>query len=68
MRETINILLALALSDYRKAYDMIPHSWIVKCLEMFEIADHENCEKVFLLMVGRHRSRVIIIRREVGSH
>ena len=66
LREIINIL-ALALSDYWKAYDMIPHSWIVKCLEVFEIA--ENCEKVFfILMVCRHRSRVIIIRREVGSH
>ena len=60
--------MALALSVYRIVDDMIPHSWIVKCLEMFEIADHENYEKVFLLMVCRHRSRVIIIRREVGSH
>ena len=50
LRETINTL-ALALSDYREAYDMIPHSWIVKCLEIAE-----KCEKVsFLLTVCRHR-------------
>ena len=39
--------MALALSVYRIVDDMIPHSWIVKCLEMFEIA--ENCEKVFFI-------------------
>ena len=30
--------LARAWIDYRKAYDMVPHSWIVECLEMFGIA------------------------------
>ena len=60
LKETINLLidkailknskkrhiLALALSDYRKVYDMrIPHSWIVKCLEIFEIA--ENVKRLF---------------------
>ena len=37
--------MALALSVYRIVYDMIPHSWIVKCLEMFEIA--ENVKRLF---------------------
>ena len=32
--------LAMAWIDYRKAYDMIPHSWIEKCLEMFGIAEN----------------------------
>ena len=26
--------LAVAWIDYRKAYDMVPHSWIQKCIEM----------------------------------
>ena len=30
--------LAMACIDYRKAYDMVPHSWIEECLEMFGIA------------------------------
>jgi len=30
--------LAVAWIDYRKAYDMVPHSWIEKCLDMFGIA------------------------------
>ncbi|XP_067034849.1 uncharacterized protein [Acropora muricata] len=30
--------LAMAWIDYLKAYDMVPHSWIGECLEMFGIA------------------------------
>jgi len=26
--------LSMAWIDYKKAYDMVPHSWILKCLEM----------------------------------
>ena len=26
--------LSIAWIDYKKAYDMVPHSWILKCLEM----------------------------------
>ena len=26
--------------DYKKAYDMIPHSWILKCMKMFDIASN----------------------------
>ena len=39
--------MAMAWSDYRKASDMIPHSWIIECLEMFGIA--ENVKKKFLI-------------------
>ena len=28
----------MAWIDYRKAYDMIPHTWIHECLDMFGIA------------------------------
>ena len=30
--------VAMAWIDYHKAYDMVPHSWIVECLELFGIA------------------------------
>ena len=26
--------------DYRKAYDMVPHSWIVEMLELVNVADN----------------------------
>ena len=32
--------LAMAWVDYRKAYDMVPHSWIVECMEIFGIAEN----------------------------
>ena len=38
--------LAMAWIDYRKAYDMVPHSWIVECLDMFGIA--ENVKKFLI--------------------
>ena len=31
---------AMAWIDYRKAYDLVPHSWILECLDMLGIADN----------------------------
>ena len=31
--------LTMALIDYKKAYDMIPQSWIINCLKMYQISD-----------------------------
>ena len=35
-----SINLAMAWIDYRKAYDMIPHSWISESLEVFGVAEN----------------------------
>ena len=32
--------LAMARVDYRKAYDMVPHSWIIENLKMALIAEN----------------------------
>ena len=32
--------LGMAWIDYRKAFDMIPHSWILKCLRLFGAAEN----------------------------
>ena len=40
----------MAWSDYGKAYDMIPHSWIIEGLEMFGIA--ENVKKFMIDKIG----------------
>ena len=29
--------LAMAWVDYKKAYDMVPHSWIIECLKMAQV-------------------------------
>ena len=30
----------MAWIDYKKAYDMVTHSWIVECLDLFGVADN----------------------------
>ena len=30
----------MALIDYQKAYDMVPHLWIIKCLDLFGVAEN----------------------------
>ena len=32
--------LAMAWIDYKKAYNMVPHSWIKECLDLFEVAEN----------------------------
>ena len=32
--------LGMAWIDFRKAFDMVPHSWIIKCMSMFGVADN----------------------------
>ena len=34
--------LAMAWVDYRKAYDLVPHSWILECLELSQISENIN--------------------------
>ena len=40
--------LAMAWIDYKKAYDMVPHLWIIECLDLFEVA--ENIKSLFVCM------------------
>ena len=28
----------MAWIDYKKAYDVVPHSWIINCLKMYKIS------------------------------
>ena len=30
--------LSVAWIDYEKAYNMVPHSWIIECLDLFGVA------------------------------
>lgn len=56
----------------KKAYDMIPHSWIIKCLQMFEAATNMIAllEKNMAqwrteLMTGRQTLGIVNIRRGI---
>ena len=35
-----HINLSMAWIGYRKAYDLVPHSWVNECMEMFGIAEN----------------------------
>ena len=37
---TMRTNLAMVWIDYRKAYDFVPHSWILECLDMLAIAEN----------------------------
>ena len=39
--------LAMAWIDYKEVYDMVPHSWIIECLDLFGVA-----EKIKSLLVN----------------
>ena len=32
--------LAMAWIDYKKVYDMVPHSYIIECLDLFGVAEN----------------------------
>ena len=34
--------LAMTWIDYKKAYDLVPHSWIKECLDLFGVAEIIN--------------------------
>ena len=38
--KSTNKNLAFACIDYKKAYDMVPHSWITECLDLFGVAEN----------------------------
>ena len=38
--KSINNNLAMAWIDYKKAYDMLLHSWIIECLDLFGVAEN----------------------------
>ena len=53
--------LAMAWIDYKKAYHMVPHSWIKECLELFGVA--ENIKT--LLVNSMEKWRVMLCARNL---
>ena len=43
--------LAMTWIDYEKAYDMVPHSWIIECLDFFGVA--ENIKSLLVNSMGK---------------
>ena len=38
--KSTNNNLAMVWRDFKKAYDMVPHSWIIECLDLFGVAEN----------------------------
>ena len=55
--KSTNKNLAMAWIDYKKAYDMVPHSWIIQCLDLFEVA-----ESIMSLLVNSMEKWTIMLR------
>ena len=57
--------LVMAWIDYKKAYDMVPHSWIIECLDFFGVA--ENIKSLFVN--SKEKWKVILCSRnsELGE-
>ena len=60
-----NTNLSMAWIDYKKAYDMIPHLWIIECLDLFGVA--ENIKS--LLVNSMEKWKVMLCSRnsELGE-
>ena len=64
--------LAMAWIDYKKAYDMVPHSWIIACLDLFGVAENitsllvNSMEKwEVMLFSGNSESGEVEIKRGI---
>ena len=64
--------LAVAWIDYKKAYDMVPHSWIKECLDLFGVA--ENIKNLLvnsldkwrvMLCAGNSKLGVVVIKQGI---
>ena len=57
--------LAMAWIDYKKAYDMVPHSWIKECLELFGVA--ENIKTLLVNSMQKWRVMLCAGNSELGE-
>ena len=51
--------------DYKKAYDMVPHSWIIECLDLFGVA--ENIKKLLANSMEKWKVMLCSGNSELGK-
>ena len=54
--------LAMAWIDYKKAYNMVPYSWIIECLDLFGVP--ENIKS--LLVTSTEKWKIMLYSRNSG--
>ena len=57
--------LAMAWIDYREAYDMVPHSWIMECLDLFGVA--ENVKSLLVNSMEKWKVMLCSENSELGK-
>ena len=57
--------LAMAWIDYKKAFDMIPHSWIIECLDLFGVA--ENIKSLLVKSMEKWKVMLCSGNSELGE-
>ena len=57
--------LAMAWIDYKKAYDMVPHSWIIECLDLFGVA--ENIKSLLVNSIEKWKVMLCSGNSELGE-
>ena len=57
--------LAVAWTDFKKAYDMVPHSWIIECLDLFGVA--ENIKSLFVNSMKKWKVMLCSGNSELGE-
>ena len=56
---------AMAWIDHKKAYDMVPHSWIVESLDLFGVA--ENIKSLFVNSMEKWKVMLCSGNSELGE-
>ena len=57
--------LAMAWIDYQKAYDTVPHSWIIESLDLFGVA--ENINSLLVNSMEKWKVMLCLVNSELGE-
>ena len=57
--------LAMGWIDYKKAYDMVPHLWIIECLDLFGVA--KNIKNLFVNSMEKWKVMLCSGNSELGE-
>ena len=57
--------LGMAWIDYRKAFDMVPHSWILECMSMFGIA--KNMDEFLKSSMANWKTELFVYGQSLGQ-
>ena len=57
--------LRMARINYRKAFDIVPHSWILECMSMFGIA--KNMEEFLKNIMANWKTELFVYGQSLGQ-